>query len=98
MGRWKVKPWECTLLLSMLFLFFLILVLPQVDLPDTAFHGNTAPIVIHSRYTSPPAALAMSETQLRAVVKVFVRRDGRSETPARPLSDSLPTLNGSLRC
>jgi hypothetical protein len=37
-----------------LFLFVLILVLPQVDLPDLAFHGGTAPIVAKAKVSSPP--------------------------------------------
>jgi hypothetical protein len=37
-----------------LFLFALILVLPQVDLPDFTFHGGTAPIAARSRVSSAP--------------------------------------------
>jgi hypothetical protein len=33
----------------------LVLVLPQVDLLDTAFQRGTAPIVVHSQGTTKPA-------------------------------------------
>ena len=38
----------------------LIVVLPDVDLPDTAFHRGTAPIVVHTQATSGPPALAVA--------------------------------------
>ena len=39
-----MKRWRWALLIFELFLFTLILVLPQVDLPDFTFHRGTAPI------------------------------------------------------
>jgi hypothetical protein len=49
-----MKSWRWSLLSFELFLFVLILVLPQVDLPDLAFHGGTAPIVAKAKVSSPP--------------------------------------------
>jgi hypothetical protein len=49
-----MKLWRWILLNFELFLFALILVLPQVDLPDFTFHGGTAPIVAKARVCSPP--------------------------------------------
>jgi hypothetical protein len=49
-----VKWWRWIVLIFELFLFVLILVLPQVDLPDLAFHRGSAPVVAKSRITSPP--------------------------------------------
>jgi hypothetical protein len=40
-----MKSWRWGFLLFELFLLALILVLPQVDLPDFAFHRGTAPII-----------------------------------------------------
>lgn len=40
-----MERWRWALLIFELFLFALILVLPQVDLPDFTFHRGTAPIV-----------------------------------------------------
>ena len=38
----------------------LIVVLPDVDLPDTAFHQGTAPLVVHARGTAAPATVAVA--------------------------------------
>jgi hypothetical protein len=38
----------------------LIVVLPDVDLPDTAFHRGTAPIVVHAQATSAPVAVIVA--------------------------------------
>jgi hypothetical protein len=49
-----MKRWRWALLIFELFLFALILILPQVDLPDFTFHRDSAPIVARLR-VSPPA-------------------------------------------
>jgi hypothetical protein len=49
-----MKRWQWTLLIFELALFALILVLPQVDLPDFTFHNGTAPVAAHSRVISAP--------------------------------------------
>ena len=49
-----MKLWRWTLLGFELFLLALILVLPQVDLPDFTFHGGTAPVVAKAKVCSPP--------------------------------------------
>jgi hypothetical protein len=40
-----------------IFVMLLIVVLPDVDLLDTAFQRGTAPISIHAQATSPPGAV-----------------------------------------
>jgi hypothetical protein len=35
-----------------------VVVLPFVDLPDTAFHRGTAPVVVHAQAVSAGAAIA----------------------------------------
>ena len=47
--RVAIKPWKWVLLLFELALFAIILILPQVDLPDFTFHGGTAPVAAKSR-------------------------------------------------
>lgn len=49
-----MKRWRLALLLLELVLFALILVLPQVDLPDFTFPGGTAPIVAKARLSASP--------------------------------------------
>jgi hypothetical protein len=46
--------WWWVLLISELFLFALILVLPQVDLPDFTFRDGSAPAVVRLQLASPP--------------------------------------------
>jgi hypothetical protein len=47
--------WRWGLLLFELFLFALILILPQVELPETAFRAGTTPIVAKHQLFGPPA-------------------------------------------
>lgn len=60
-----MKQWRWALIILELLLFAVVLVLPQVDLPDFTFHGATAPIVAKSRM-SPPPALSTATVQVRS--------------------------------
>jgi hypothetical protein len=50
-----MKRWQWAVLIFELALFALILILPQVDLPDFTFHGMTAPVAAKARVSAPPA-------------------------------------------
>lgn len=50
--------WRWAVLIFELFLFALILVLPQVDLPDTAFRDGHTPVMAKLQVNSPPVACA----------------------------------------
>jgi|SRR5579872_4112044 len=54
MRNWAIERRSAILLLGVLSVIVLVLVLPQVDLLDTAFHLGTAPIVLHSVATGSP--------------------------------------------
>jgi hypothetical protein len=56
MALWRIKPSSLIVLGSVIFIMLLIVVLPDVDLLDTAFQRGTAPIAIHAQATSVPAA------------------------------------------
>ena len=58
-----MKFWRWTLLIFELLLFAIILVLPQVDLPDFTFHSGTAPVV---------AKLSLSSVGSQIFVTAFV--------------------------
>jgi hypothetical protein len=61
MKCWSISRWQVVLLASVLVAILLIVLIPdQWDLPDTAFQGGTAPLVIHAQTTSGPASFAMS--------------------------------------
>ncbi len=99
MGRWTIKPWALTLLLGMLFLFFLILVLPDVDLPDVAFNGGSAPVVAHARSVSTPGVLTVGAFTEFSFSSQFYRHHHTHPAPFLVVSvDSLPILHRSLRC
>lgn len=99
MGRWTIGPSRLFVLASLLFLIVLILVLPQVDLPDTAFHGGTAPVDVHSRVTSASGWLSVStSTQFCFSAKTASRRHEQALVFAHATSSFLPLLHRSLRC
>jgi len=60
MGQWTIDRRSVILLIGVLLEIALVLVLPQVDLLDTAFHLGTAPILIHSQGTAKPAFQVLS--------------------------------------
>ena len=59
MAQWKIRPAALFILGGMVILMLLIVVLPDVDLPDTAFHRGTAPVVVHALATSAPAVVTV---------------------------------------
>jgi len=94
-----MKGWRFALLIFELFLFALILVLPQVDLPDFTFPRGTAPIIVKSRLSSPPA-LSLATTPSHA--RSFERMGNIGQPEIRPavlLSPLCPqTPSCLLRC
>jgi len=60
MSRWTVKAPTLCILSCLVFIMLLIVVLPDVDLPDTAFHQGTAPLVVHARARTAPAIVAVA--------------------------------------
>ena len=60
MSRWNINA-PTLLILSIVVCFMLVIVvLPDVDLPDTAFQRGTAPLVVHARATVAPAVVAVA--------------------------------------
>jgi len=60
MSRWNIRPSAVIVLCSVFFLMLLIAVLPDVDLPDTAFHRGTAPVVVHTQATTAPLVVVVA--------------------------------------
>jgi hypothetical protein len=60
MSRWTISLARLFLLGFAIFVILLLVVLPQVDPLDTAFHGETAPAVAHANATSTPAILSLA--------------------------------------
>ncbi|HYM78221.1 MAG TPA: hypothetical protein VE377_19765 [Candidatus Dormibacteraeota bacterium] len=60
MSQWNIKASTLFILSCVVFLMLLIVVLPDVDLPDTAFHQGTAPVLVHARATAAPTAVVVA--------------------------------------
>lgn len=99
MSRWTLRPVGLSILVGLLALIVLILVLPEVDLPDTALRGGTAPIDIHSRVTSAPLLVSITlSTPFGLSTHPASRRFDRSPSSTHTTSSFLPLLHRSLRC
>jgi hypothetical protein len=60
MSRWNVKASTLILLGSVVCVVLLLVVLPNVDPPDTAFHRGTAPVVVHAQATAAPLSIVVA--------------------------------------
>ena len=99
MGCWTINPSRLFVLMSLLFLVALILVLPEVDLPDTAFHSGTTPLDVHSQATSAPVLLSVGAVlPFSFLSHTASRRREQSLVFAHVTSSFLPLLHRSLRC
>ena len=58
MSQWNVNSTKVFILISLIFIMLLIVVLPDVDLDDMAFHQGTAPLALHAKVTSAPSTIA----------------------------------------
>ena len=93
-----MKRWRWGILLFELFLFVLILVLPQVDLPEFALRG-TAPIVARSRVSAPPVLTAATvPTQSQPTTELGDREEQRLVLVIHATPRSLLSLLCILLC
>ena len=96
MGSFTIKRPALLLLLGILAIITLILILPQVDLLDTAFQRNTSPLALRARVTFPPLLLIPAfVTLLAAIATIFMRRGEQALAVAR---ESRAVAKYSLRC
>jgi hypothetical protein len=79
-----MKSWRWILLNFELFLFALILVLPQVDFPDFTFHGGTAPVVAKAKVSSPPVLSTITTPGQSRLAQPF------HETRNQPVRRAIP--------
>jgi hypothetical protein len=90
MSRWKINSATLVILSIVVVFMLVIVVLPQVDLPDTAFHQGTAPLVVHARATMQPAIVAVAALfQFPHVVHLW--------RPERELEIAANTLDPNFR-
>jgi hypothetical protein len=93
-----MSRWRWTLLIFELFLFALILVLPQVDLPDFTFHGGTAPIVAKARLSVPILPTVRIPVLIRPVIAVAHWAGDSQNSRLAPDTHSLLSLFCTLIC
>jgi hypothetical protein len=86
------------LLVPILIVIAVVQVLPQVDLPETAFHEDTAPVVIKSRALAVPVFsidnLNRANDALRFIAMTAVERLKMDPTG----QNSIPLFLSTLRC
>jgi hypothetical protein len=90
-----MKRWRWALLIFELFLFALILVLPQVALPDFTFHGGTAPVVAKNRVSASPVLLTHVVSVQR--MPLLPLQEAARDTE-HPVPSSTPRCVLSLHC
>jgi len=99
MGNWTIKPGALFVLIGLLTVILLVLVLPQVDLLDTAFQRGTSPVTVHNQATSSPIVIPAS---FAANSLVSVGNRGMQIETAHPAGSAapnfLPILLRSIRC
>jgi hypothetical protein len=97
---WMKFTTQAAILLPLLIVIAVIQVLPQVDLPDTAFHEDTAPIVSKTRAVAAPAldVAAQHEHVTNPVIASLPVIPAWSSTARRRSSPSLPILFSALLC
>jgi hypothetical protein len=93
-----MQRWRWALLIFELFLFALILILPQVELPETAFQGGTAPVVIKARISSSPVLATVLLPLGILFARSWASKPERIEAPAGPDSHSRLALLCTLIC
>lgn len=99
MSRWNVKPWALFVLGALVFLMLLIVVLPDVDLPDTAFHRGTAPVVVHAQATAAPAPVVVASVpQVHSAAQYALVLERLSEFILTGNPNFRPILFRSIRC
>lgn len=93
-----MKPWRCALLIFELVLLGMILILPQVDLPDFTFHGSTAPIVAKARLSPVPVWPALAIPVQMSLPDRVLGTPSTTQTAAPLSSDFRLSLLCTLLC
>jgi hypothetical protein len=94
-----MKRWCWALLIFELVLFAIILILPQVALPDFTFHGGTAPVAARARVSSAPVrAIVAIPVQISLPDRILETATVTVDAAAPPTLDSRLSLLCTLLC
>jgi hypothetical protein len=98
-AQWNIKPWAVMILGCMVFLMLLIVILPDVDLPDAAFHRGTGPTAIHAQANAAPPLLIVAAVHLIVpTLQVYPPFYQPGALIKIPDPGSLPILLQTFRC
>ena len=97
MSQWRLNRWGLFILGTVVFLMLLIVILPDVDLPDTAFHNGNAPILVHARVTSAPAITVVAAFCLAVAALAFRHLPQQRPSAAHHTANFLPIFLRSIR-
>jgi hypothetical protein len=98
MSRWNINAPTLLILCIVVTFMLVIVILPDVDLPSTAFHRGTAPLVVHTRATTPPPAVSVAALFRFPDTVQFRRPDRDLEFVASKLDPNFrPILLRSIR-
>src|SRR5262249_6274890 len=97
---YRTRLGHIAILLPLLVVVALTQVLPQVDLPDTAFHEDTAPMITKSRaITAPVFCFARGRDFVVAARTTKFPTTGKwLSIPQHRSSLSLPILHSTILC
>ena len=99
MRHWNISAATLFILSFVVFLMLLIVVLPDVDLPDTAFHRGTGPVAIHALATAAPTVVTVAAVYRFPITKEGYRPFYRAGDLIRiPAPKTRPILLRSIRC
>jgi len=100
MGRVNVNSGTWLLLAAVLAAILAMQVLPQVNLPDTAFQRGTSPVAVHARNSLASIALLPSFLLHQGRYTDDVRSESRllSRFVKGSAGNSLQLIHRSLRC
>jgi len=99
MRHLKSKPGSWVLLILLMASIVVILALPEVDLPDTAFYTNTAPAVLHARTSPSRAPLVWVATLILSLFLLpWEPRRPQVKLVVRTENNFLPILYRCLLC
>lgn len=95
--KWNANPLTVFILGGLLVIILLILVLPQVDLLDTAFHRGSSPVALKARFTSAPV-LAVISAVSRLNGGFLFKRNDQLLLPAAESAEAVSVLLCNFRC
>lgn len=98
LSQWQIKPSALFILSCVVFLMLLIVVLPDVDLPDTAFHRGTGPAAIHALATTAPSMVMVAAAYGMTAAVETSRTVSQPRVPFNNLDpNSVPIILRSIR-